>query len=345
MEVSSRRVQFVDWQSAPVPNMVTPDASAKMLALLHASTHPKLASKTLRLRFLKQYLRAMNFNVDMKSFVRTIRAQACVSAQRSSVKDQLEESSGKLRLVWLAGEAVCVRPELVAHWPTPAATAPFYPTREDNSTASLLVGLPNGRTATLTRHQTLSPWAFFNAYRKGIPWRSPAATEARILFQLERAGVPAPRLLAFGQRVKRFFRGESFTLTDLPPDAEPLNQRLQRDFDSPLDRYLFLRNVGRTLRALHDSGARINTVFPAECAILVLNDNQGEIAVVNAPHAVVRCRHISQRDAFADVQHILVGIYRTTTRSERLRLVLGYVDEAGELPKGWRRAVAKLIRG
>ena len=64
---------------------------------------------------------------------------------------------------------------------------------------------------------------------------------------------------------------------------------------------------------------------------------------MNAPAAVERVKHSSARDRFADIQRVLFAVHDVTSKSDRLRIALGYLDDTGGLPARWRQAVAKLI--
>jgi hypothetical protein len=195
------------------------------------------------------------------------------------------------------------------------------------------------------RYTTLAPFGRALAFLRSRAWRSPAAQNARVLFQLQRFDAPAPRLLAFGQRLTSPVRAESFVLTDLAPGTESLADRLVRPFPGPLDRYLFLRRCGRAVRAVHDAGCRFDWTGPDVDMLLVVPQGMGDVILANAPGVVERASRLTDRDRFADVQRLLFGVHDSTSRTDRLRIVLGYLDAAGGLSPGWRRAVAKLIHG
>jgi hypothetical protein len=235
-----------------------------------------------------------------------------------------------------------VVPGLVHQWPNPPVSAPFYPGPPvaGPDPAEQHVGLPDGRTVMLYRYTTRSIAGRLWHRLRGRPWRSPAAIAARTLFQLLRFDAPAPRLLAFGQRLTSPVRAESFVLTDRAPGYEPLADRLARPFPGPLDRFLFLRQCGRAVRAVHDAGCRFSrTRTTAEPLVVTPDDG----FLVNAPEGVERAKHLVTRDRFADTQRVLFAVHDVTTKSDRLRIVLGYLDDTGGLPTHWRRAVAKLI--
>jgi hypothetical protein len=346
----SARVTLVDWQSAPQPGLVAIAQRVHGFALLHATIPENQASPRERLRALREYLRALSAECrpNWKDVVRAVQKASKRFGRSSSVRDQNGDAriANDLRLVWLAGEAVCVVPELVKQWPSPPIAPPFYPGPSDSKSgpSDHYIGLPDGRTATLTRHTTLAPFGRLLARLRGRSWRSPAAVAARILFQLQRFDAPAPRLLAFGQRLLSPGRADSFVLTDQSPGAVPLADWLARPFPGPLDRFLFLRRCGRTLRALHDAEARFSRT--SSCLEPLVVDTAGgeEVILINAPETVERARRLTDRDRFADMQRVLYAVHDTTTKADRLRVVLGYLDDTGGLPKRWRRAVAKLIR-
>jgi hypothetical protein len=281
----------------------------------------------------------------LRTFVRDVVRTASRFEHSSSIRDQ-QAGATDLRLVWLADEAVCVVPDLVGQWPTPPVTPPFYPgpVRPSSIPTEQLIGLPDGRTANLLRFSTVAPVGRIGARVRGRSWRSPAAVAARVLFQLQRFDAPAPRLLAFGQRLTSPVRADSFVLTDAPPGAATLADRLARPFQGPLDRFLFLRRCGRAVRALHDARCRFARARPDVEPFLVVPTEFGESIHLNAPAAVERAGRPSDRDRFADVQRVLFTVHDRTTKADRLRIVLGYLDDTGGLPVRWRRAVAKLIR-
>jgi tRNA A-37 threonylcarbamoyl transferase component Bud32 len=340
------RVTVIDWQNAPHVGPVTHDRRVRAFALLHATVADTLATVRDRLQVLRAYRKNLPaVTISLRPFVRAIIRDARRLKRNSSVRDQRADArtSADLRLVWLAGEAVCVVRGLEHQWPNPPISPPFYPGPQaaGPDTAEQHVGLPDGRTATLFRYSTRSwlgrAWSGF----RGRAWRSPAAVAARTLFQLQRFDAPAPRLLAFGQRLTTPISAESFVLTDRAPGDEPLAERLARPFAGPLDRFLYLRQCGRAVRALHDAGCRLSRTRPEAEPLLVTPDHG---ILLNAPDAVERVKRLPTRDRFADVQRVLFAVHDVTTKSDRLRIALGYLDNTGGLPDGWRRAVAKLIR-
>ncbi|VTT97343.1 hypothetical protein : Lipopolysaccharide core heptose(I) kinase OS=Pseudomonas bauzanensis GN=CF98_17255 PE=3 SV=1: Kdo [Gemmataceae bacterium] len=230
---------LIDWQSARrVPNLPQPERFAA-LAALHASVADDLASPRDRLRVLRAALDSGR----VAPVARQIERLAAKARTRRSIRDQRQPivTPAAQRLVWVAGEAVCAVPDVAAIWPRPAVAAPFY----DSEPAVLRTVLRDGREGVLIRGRSVAPLGRLVARLRGRPWRSPGVTLGRVLFHLERYGVPAPRLFAFGQRLAGRATAEWFALHELPGDAVPGSVEPHT-----------AEQLGRVLRLLHDAGCR-----------------------------------------------------------------------------------------
>ncbi len=306
-------VSLVDWQSAGGPGPVADADRVRQLAQLDASLAADLATPRERLRFVRAYLRQRRF----AAFVRAIHAQSARLRGRSSSRDQRLPPAP--RLVWLAGEQVCVVPELADHWPVPAVCPPFY---LDSPTAEEWVTFPDGRRTLLTRFSTFDPAGRLVAAFRERPWRSPAATAARVLFHLYRHGVPAPRLLAFGQRVRSAARADSFLLCEPVPAAVPVAVRLAQLPTDRRARWDLLRNCGDTLRRLHEAGCRTARSREPD---LVASAN-GTVAV-ESPSAIRLVKRMAARGRAADLRRLLRVELPGLGRTDRDRVVRGYLGE------------------
>ncbi len=181
---------------------------------------------------------------------------------RRSVRDQLQPAGAEpQRLVWLAGEAVCAVPEAAAVWPRPAVCPPFYTDEALDGPVSVRFA---GRDAVLVRGRSFAPLGRLRAWFRAAPWRSPGVTAGRVLFHLRRYGVPAPGLLAFGQRLTTAVGAEWFVLYDAPPGA-PL--RRWRRNACLTERRRLLAALGACLDKLHAAGcvlADVRTAFATD---------------------------------------------------------------------------------
>lgn len=280
-------VTFLDWQNA-TRGAVSAEQRADALGALHASLAGELASPRERLRAL-----AANRAVGGSVGVDAIRHAAAKFAGRRSVREQLAPAAPVQRLVWLAGEAVCVVPEVADDCPRPAIAAPFYGGPAGEFTLRFA-----GRDAVLVRGHSFAPLGRVRAWLRAMPWRSPGVTIGRVLFHLERHGVPAPRLLAFGQRLTGAARADWFALYEAPRGELLRDWRRTAPTSQRRDLLPALRDC---LAKLHAAGCLLGD---AEAAFAVEDSRVG----IADPRAVRIVRRVSEsarrRDQFA-VFHLL----------------------------------------
>jgi len=211
---------LLDWQSATRCTRTNYKAFFREFAGLHASLADHLSSPRERFRFLRAYVRSAGMAQNpVALYAPVILGEAAVARERRSVRDQRQPvvTGAGQRLVWLAGEAVCAVPAVAAAWPRPAMCAPFY----GEPAGTRRVTLHDGRTGELVSGTSVAPFARLRAWLRGRPWRSAGATLGRVLFHLERYGLPAPRLLAFGQRLTGRASADWFALHEAPA-GQPL---------------------------------------------------------------------------------------------------------------------------
>lgn len=221
----------------------------------------------------------------MTSFTRAVLRAAARHATRRSVRDQLQPEAAPQRLVWLAGEAVCAVPAVAAVWPRPAIAPPFYGFGPDGTSRVRFAG----RDAVLLRGRASAPLGRFRAWLRAAPWRSPGVTAGRVLFHLARYGVPAPRLLAFGQRFVTATAAEWFTLHEAPP-GEAL-RKWRRTAPSTARRVAY-ESATECLRKLHDAGCVLldaKTAFAVEAGCVSVADPRA-VRIVRRVSAAARRR-------------------------------------------------------
>jgi hypothetical protein len=140
-----------------------------------------------------------------------------------------------------------------------------------------------GRDAILLRGRAAAPLGRFRAWLRATPWRSPGVTAGRVLFHLERYGVPAPKLLAFGQRTAGRTGAEWFALYEEP--AGVLLRRWRRTAPPELRRAV-LPSLIDCVRKLHDAGCVLGD------AGMALGVAGGRVLVAD-PRAVRIVRRVS----------------------------------------------------
>jgi len=282
-------VTLIDWQAAMRVKSVGTRDRLRNLAALHASVVDKLAQPRERLRVLRAALRPARaaglVRGRFSEIVRRVLAEAERLRERRSIRDQRQPvvMGRKQRLVWVAGEAVCAVPELASQWPKPAVAAPHYGCEPD----TLSIPLHDG-CATLIRGRSLAPLARLTAALRGRPWRSPGVTLGRVLFHLERYAVPAPRLLAFGQR----FVGvavEWFALHTPPA-------KVITNLDAST-----AEQLGRVLRLLHESGC-----VPLGEPLAVFGYQDG-VAIRDVTR-IQLVRRVTAHRRVADLRRLLAGL-------------------------------------
>ena len=302
----------IDWQSARRMQPVPLAERIHALAALHASVAEELASPRDRMRVLRA---ALGVN-DLAQLAQQIEREAKKIRGRRSIRDQRQPvvTASAQRLVWLAEEAVCAVPTVATIWPKPAVTAPFYGCEP----GTLRIQLADGRDAVLIRGRSLSPLSRLNAKSRGRSWRSPGVTLGRMLFHLERYGVPAPRLFAFGQRLTGFASADWFALHETA--GEPISGEIET---------ATAEQLGRTLRLLHDAGCR-----PTGAVLAAFGVTQGAVSVRD----VTRVRLV-RRVSSSDRQRDLADLLTTLSVEGHLAVEAGYQLEMGS-PEHNRRDLA-----
>jgi tRNA A-37 threonylcarbamoyl transferase component Bud32 len=304
----ARDITLIDWQGARRARIVSGVDRIRCLAALHASVADDLATPRERFRVLHAALRpARKAGIVVARFsdlVRQVEREAARLGGKRSIRDQRHSPACSQRLVWLAGEAVCVIPEAVAAWPSPPIAAPFYGCKP----GTLSIRLGDGREAQLIRGRAVAPFARLGAWLRGRSWRSPGVTLGRLLFHLERYGIPAPRLLAFGQRLTGPASAEWFVLSTPPvaPITEPSSDTAEQ--------------LGRRLRQLHDAGCR----YTGDAVAVFGVDGSG--VCVRDITAVRLARRVTERDRADDLQRVLAALAPAT----RSAAEAGYYAGSGQ---------------
>lgn len=327
-------VSMLDWQSTSPPGPISTADRTRWFATLHATLADHLATPRDRFRMLWAYRRTLNV-IRTKSggermtelFSATVRSIVQVASKltdKSSIRLQRQSVSvdSSQRLVWLAGEAVVAIPEVAAVWPTQMICEPFYPNTQSPTPPDghrERVTFSDGRETVMVRFTTSDPVGRLLAAVRERPWRSPGATAARILFHLQRHDIPAPKLLAFGQRTTSRTGGDSFLVGEMPPHASSASAYLADAIVPASDRRAVLRECGRLLRKLHDAGCRpIATANPND-PLFVVSGLEATVSV-GSPFAVRITRRLSAADRKSDLKQFVSALKRV----DRARVLRGY---------------------
>ncbi|GIW84474.1 MAG: hypothetical protein KatS3mg107_0134 [Gemmataceae bacterium] len=241
VNTKSHRIVVVDWASSNRCLFVPLRDRINDLAHLHASISHESVGVRERLALLSSalatYRQQSACRWNLPELARWIDRLSQHRSARSSLREQRQSQDEAPEFIWLAQEAVCVTPEAARWWPHPPMAPPFYDENHDDMTWVL----PTGETGYLIRGcSRLTLKGLWNSWR-GYPLSTPAQYWARLLVHLQRRGVPAIRLLAFGHRLRSWHSVEWFVLC--APYSFPCS------FED--DRLLI--DLGRLLRRLHEA--------------------------------------------------------------------------------------------
>jgi tRNA A-37 threonylcarbamoyl transferase component Bud32 len=332
------------------------------LAALDATLAEALASSRDRLTCLRAYLRTCLASRVRGALVidaaRRVRNQARRLQRRRYIREMQRDPlpHGAQELIWLDGEALCVTPEFRATWPGPPSwlSAADLPTGRTSGVVRSSVRLPVAKPAALIRRRHSQPLRWLWAWLRRRPLTSPEVHQAAILFRLQRYGVGAPRLLAFGQRHPLPWRTESFLLTETPAEATDLRQWLADRLRQGTwtaerkQRWQLLRQAAAALRGIHAANCYLRsrpTADPGDSPWLVQPRPRGGPAVTLCSTEVVRTARRS--DPFLARRDLITlrDLVAPTacTRSDQLRFLLCYLRLARLTPtaKDLIRSVVK----
>lgn len=162
---------------------------------------------------------------------------------------------GAQDLVPLEGGTVFAAPSVLADPRLPRGVLGYagLPPGATEHLERKIVPLSEGRRGVLVRRRVTRPRGWLAAWLRGRAALAPEREQADVLFRLQRYGVAAPRLLAYGQRSGPPWRRESLLLVELPVNAVGLAEWLARCGD-PAARRRVLAEAWRVLRGMHAAG-------------------------------------------------------------------------------------------
>jgi tRNA A-37 threonylcarbamoyl transferase component Bud32 len=174
--------------------------------------------------------------------------------------------------------------------------------------------------------------------------RSFARTEGETAERLAACGIPAPRIVAFGEQWGLVFERRSFLMTAEIPDSEALERRLPPCFDDATApeglaaRRAFIRRLGTFIGRFHNTGFRHRDLYLSH----VFCSRDGAFALIDLARASrpIRRRRFQVKD-LAQL-HFSAPAPRFS-RTDRLRFYLAYVgwDRLGPADKVFLRRVMR----
>ena len=202
------------------------------------------------------------------------------------------------------------------------------------------------RQGRLVRRQVNRPLYRVWNLLGGKPFVSPEVRQAGTLFRLERYGIRAPRLLAFGQHSDGSGHMEALLLTEELAECTPLAAWLESSSARALPmRRRLLHEAGDVMRRLHAAAC----FFPGDCQRLAsalcvetLPDSSERVVLANATAVGQRARP-SARRAAQDLAILLGTLDVVCSRTEILRFLLAYLGQP-HLNHDARRLIRQIRR-
>jgi hypothetical protein len=242
-------ITILDWQRAVLRPRVSWSNRVRGLAALRATAPSESVSDATWAVLLAGYLdesardigngpSPRRLHESIESAAAKLRRRRGIAAQRLTTTPVSQE------LVRIGGERVCAIPEVAHAFEGETAITAVYDRSADGST----ILLPGGRRGLLRVRRYGLPFARWWEALCGRAWRSPELRAARLLFHLERHGIAAPKLLAYGQTVPAVASANSFLL------SEPLSAHPVEPGNAAAAREL--------LKVLHDAGCRLSRLGP-----------------------------------------------------------------------------------
>jgi hypothetical protein len=355
IDPSDASLYFLDWQRGRQRAFLDWPHRWHDLAALHATLTDDLASPRDRLACLRAYLRSILAIRTPRRFrqqcVRQIGRQAERLLRRRPVREQRQTAAviGAQQLIWLDGEGLCVTPEFHAALHDRERFQELI--REEMPVAGLSrqpLNVPGLGQTTLIRRWSHTSWRWLWAWLGGRRWLSPEVRQAGLLFRLQRYGIGAPQLLAFGQRQRRPWRGESFLLTAPPREtvglADWLEQHSHPWTAEFKQRQLLLRDAARLMRRLHEAGCQLGGAADAVERLQVRQHPKLPAAVVlGSIDGLVLNRRTTPAQALRDLAVLDDSpAALLCSHTELLRFLLTYLGQKKLTPQV-RELIAQLM--
>ncbi|HKA08318.1 MAG TPA: lipopolysaccharide kinase InaA family protein [Gemmataceae bacterium] len=238
-------ITILDWQRARLCATVPWRNRVRSLAAFRATCSDSLLPPESWQSLLAAYA-SSGSSLNRSAFGNAVELTAATLLRKPSVRSQLVSPAAEQELVRIGGETVCVIPSLAGEIEQPDVIAMLYDPANNGRT----LRFRDGRSVRLIVSRYRNPLSRWLTAVRGKSWRSPQLHTARLLFHLERYGIPAPRLLAYGQAVNGIFNAGSFVLTE-PGDTRPATPAHGELLRALLHR---LHKIGCCLRNIGDLG-------------------------------------------------------------------------------------------
>jgi len=339
---SDHSIWFVDWQRSRPKAAITWRKRWRDLAVLAATVAETLAGYKDRLAFLGAYLRECRkkrlttptqFRCAFEIFTREV---SLLHKRRIREMRRMPIETERQSLVWRAGEELCLTAAferelngLIPDW----LLLDNLPPAPLNLSLHDCVFVPGRGVCHLTRRRVRCLWTLLWARLLGRRFVAQELQMAGLAFRLERVGIPAPRLLSFGQRTTASGLAEAFVLVKPPDSASGIVVWLASEAKARL-RSSTLRQLGTLIKHLHETNCALSSrrrVDENDLAQLgnrfcvETSTGQAKVALASIEGLSIQPR-LTTRFVFADLIRAVdaLGPARLS-RMDKLRIVLAYL--------------------
>jgi len=210
----TEQITILDWQRATLRDSVPIRNRVRSLAAFRATCSDTLLPQRSWHAFLAAYASLVD-RVDRGWLEATVNAKAKSLRRRPSIRSQLVAPVAEQELVRLAGETVCAIPSIAGELEPPEIIERLYDSNQHTRELTFTAG-----TGMLQTTKYRFPIGRLWSGLRGKSWRSKELRTARLLFHLERFGITAAKLLAYGQRINGPFAASAFVLSR-PIECDP----------------------------------------------------------------------------------------------------------------------------
>ena len=234
VRLSDDAIFLLDWQRSRRQAAVGWRQRVRNLAALNATLAEDVADLRDRLACLRAYLNdgALAPRAAVRRACRSVQHETARLLRRRHIREKRQFPLPVEVQDWIAldGEALSVTSALrrLVSGSLDWLALDQQPLPRGQKLIRRWLTLDNGRRTLLIRRRCWQPLAALWAWLRRRPLASPEQRQATLLLRLQRHGVPAPRVLAMGQRRAWFWGLESFLLTEPALDTVPLDVWLQR---------------------------------------------------------------------------------------------------------------------
>jgi hypothetical protein len=347
-------ISLLDCQRSLRFQKLTWDQRWHDLAALDATLDDDLVLPRERMRCLRSYLIASLATRPPRPFFRkalaSIRRRAFRLLRHRHVQEARQTAlpPDSQNVIWIQGESLCVTrtfhdalkgriPEKLLRgdhrsFPSAVVSVLSFGNKVGAKVSRCRYSFRGIGPATLVQRRASQPWHWLWSKVRRRRWTAPELEQAGVIFRLQRYGVRAAQVLAFGQSLCRPWQMESFLLLEDRTGQVSLGQWLANHAEGRWtaeikQRREILRQAGLLLRRMHDAccylpvcldGSLVVEMIPAEGPVLVLASAE-RIRKRRKPSAALA------RENLITLTRILNAARQSKT--DRLRFVLNYLGQ------------------